>query len=79
MQHTDGRYGDAMRLPDRDPDRARRAFARASLAAQEEREWYFLMLATSAPDDASARRLEAYADDAYRDAVAIAREHDLDG
>jgi hypothetical protein len=78
MQHTD-RYGDAMRLPDRDPDAARRRFARGAMAAQEEREWYFLLLATSAPDDDSARQLEAYADDAYQDAVAIAREHDLDG
>lgn len=68
-------HGAAMRLPD--PDQARRDFARASVAAHEEREWYFLTLATSAPDDESARRLEAYADDAYQDAMAIAREHDL--
>ncbi len=70
------RHGAAMRL--QDPDQLRRDFAAASVAAHEEREWYFLMLASSASSDVSARMLEAYADDAYQDAIAIAREHDLD-
>ena len=59
-------------------ERRRVAFAAARVAAHADRELYFLDLAVRAPDDDSARRLELYADAAYRDAVAMAIEHDLD-
>ena len=69
-------HGTAMRLAD--PEDARRAFAAACVAAHEEREWHLLLLATSAPDDESAQHLEVRADDAYRDAMAVAQEHELE-
>lgn len=56
----------------------RRAFAIERAADHAERELYFLELAVDAPDDDSARQLELYADTAYRDALAIVTEHELD-
>ena len=43
------------------------------------RELYLLELAVRAPDDDSARQLELYAHEAYCDAEAIMKEHELDG
>jgi hypothetical protein len=61
-----------------DPERARVDYALARADQHAVRELYFLDLAVLAPDDESARALELYADEAYRDAVAITEEHDLD-
>src|SRR5689334_17738509 len=69
------RYGPAMRLSD--PELARIGFAAATLQQHCDREYFFLDLAVHAPDDESSRRLELYADDAYRDARAVATEHGL--
>jgi hypothetical protein len=59
-------------------DSRRLAFASARASDHVERELYFLELASDAPDDDSARQLEIYADTAYRDALAIVSEHELD-
>ena len=67
--------GSAMRLDD--ADRARLGFAAATLRQHFDREYFFLDLAVHAPDDDSSRQLELYADDAFRDAWAIATEHGL--
>jgi hypothetical protein len=64
-----------MRLPD--AEQARIGFAARSLRHHADREHFFLDLAVHAPDDESSRQLELYADDAYRDARAIASEHGL--
>ena len=42
------------------------------------RELYFLELAVRAPDEDSANALELYAYEAYKDALAIKEEHDLE-
>ena len=60
------------------PEQARLDHAAARLDIHDARECYLLELAVLAPDDDSARQLEIYAHDAYRDAQAIAEEHDLD-
>jgi hypothetical protein len=58
-------------------DREREGYARALLAQHADRELFFLQLAVMAPDDESSRWYEAYADEAYRDALAVAGEHDV--
>ena len=60
------------------PDQARLRFAAARADAHASRELYLLELAVRAPDDESARQLELHAHEAYCDARAIAKEHDLD-
>jgi hypothetical protein len=60
-----------------DPDDERRRFASARLQRHHDREHHFLRLAVEATDDAASRLWELCADDAYRDATAIAAEHDL--
>ena len=54
--------------------------ARAQARADEHsvRELYFLELAVKAPDEDSANALELYAYEAYKDALAIKEEHDLE-
>ena len=61
-----------------EPETARVDYARARADEHAVRELYFLDLAVQAPDDDSARALELYAYEAYQDAVAVTREHDLD-
>jgi hypothetical protein len=61
-----------------DPEQARLGFAAARAHSHAVRELYFLELAVRAPDDDSARQLESYAHEAYCDATAITKEHDLD-
>jgi hypothetical protein len=61
-----------------DPEQARLGFASARAHNHAVRELYFLELAVRAPDDDSARQLESYAHEAYCDAHAITKEHDLD-
>jgi hypothetical protein len=61
-----------------DPEQARRRFAAARADGHAVRELYLLELAVRASDDDSARRLELYADEAYRDAEAIRKEHELE-
>ena len=66
--------------PSSDPlglDRARRARARARMRHHERRELRALQLAVRADHDPSARLLEARADQAYLDALAIAGEHHI--
>jgi hypothetical protein len=58
-------------------EQARIDYARARADQHNVRELYFLELALGAPDDDSARVLELYAYDAYQDAQAITREHNL--
>jgi hypothetical protein len=69
------RHDRVMRLED--PELARIGFAAETLRHHADREWFFLDLAVHAPDDDSSRQLELYADDAYRDARAVATEHGL--
>jgi len=57
---------------------ARVATALVRLCEHAEREIHLLERAVHAPDPDTARRLNHYAHDAYRDAVAIAREHDIE-
>ena len=59
-------------------DQARLQFAAARADAHAVRELRLLELAVRAPDDESARDLELCAHEAYCDAHAIAKEHDLD-
>ena len=61
-----------------DPESSRIEYASARADAHAVRELYFLELAVQAPDDESARELELYAYDAYRDAMAFTKEHALD-
>jgi len=60
-----------------DPDAERVRFASALLERHHDREHHFLQLAVEAADDAASRLWELCADDAYRDATAIAKEHEL--
>ena len=60
-----------------DPDLTRLAFAAARADYHDARERYLLELAVLTSDDDFARRLEVYAHDAYRDALSIAEEHEL--
>ena len=60
------------------PEQARIDYALARADEHSVRELYFLELAVQAPDEDSANVLELYAFDAYRDALAITREHHLD-
>ena len=69
------RKGDTMRF--HDPDSARIQFAAACFERHTDREYYFLDLAVRAADDDSSLALEVCADEAYRDAIAIAEEHGL--
>ena len=62
----------------RSSEQARVDFAHARADEHSVRELYLLELAVNASDDDSARELELRADDAYRDALAITKEHDLD-
>jgi hypothetical protein len=62
----------------REPGHARVSVAFRTADAHAARELYFLELAVQAPDDESARQLEIYAYEAFRDADAIIKEHDLD-
>jgi hypothetical protein len=62
----------------RDPDAERVRFAAANLRRHHDREHHFLQLAVEAADDAASRLWEVCADDAYRDATAIAEEHELE-
>jgi hypothetical protein len=57
---------------------ARVATALARLCEHAEREIHLLDRAEQADDPDTARRLNHYARDAYRDAMAIAREHDIE-
>jgi hypothetical protein len=59
------------------PEQSRRRFAAARADEHAVRELYLLELAVRAPDDESARQLEVYAHEAYCDAEAITKEHDL--
>jgi hypothetical protein len=61
-----------------DPEQARRRFAASRASDHAVRELYLLELAVRAPDDDSARQLELYAHEAYCDAEAITKEHDLE-
>jgi hypothetical protein len=61
----------------RDPDAERVRFASDRLRRHHDREHHFLKLAVEASDDTASRMWEVYADDAYRDATAIAAEHGL--
>jgi len=58
-------------------EQARLGFASARADELAVRELYLLELAALSPDDA-ARRLEIHAYEAYCDAQAITREHDLE-
>lgn len=62
----------------KDPERARVDFATARADDHAERELYMLELAVSTTNDDFARRLELYALEAYLDAEAITREHELE-
>jgi len=61
----------------RDPDAERVRFAATRLQRHHDAEHHFLTLAVEAADDAASRLWELCADDAYRDATAIAEEHEL--
>jgi hypothetical protein len=69
---------DVCRHPGLTLEQARVDYALARADAHSLRELYFLELAVKAPDEDSANALELYAFDAYRDALAITKEHDLD-
>ena len=62
-----------------DPEQARVRYAAARADDHAVRELYLLELAVRAPDDDSARQLELYAHEAYCDAEAMTKEHELDG
>jgi hypothetical protein len=68
----------ACRHPGPTPEQARIDYALARADEHSVRELYFLELAVHAPDEDSANVLELYAFDAYKDALAITREHHLD-
>jgi hypothetical protein len=59
-----------------DPDQARTAYVTARIAMLEELERCLLELAVQATDDSAACWLEAWAETAWRDAVALGAEHD---
>ena len=63
----------------RTPEQARLETARVRADEHSVRELYFLELAVKAPDEDSANALELYAYEAYKDALAITKEHELDG
>jgi hypothetical protein len=67
------------RQPRRTPEQARLETAQARADEHSVRELYFLELAVKAPDEDSANALELYAYEAYKDALAITKEHDLEG
>ena len=73
------REDDVPRCTMPDPEHARLRFAASRADDHAVRELYLLELAVRTPDDDAARRLELYAHEAYCDAHAIAKEHDLDG
>jgi len=54
------------------------AWALARADGHSVRELYFLELAVQAPDEDSANALELYAYEAYKDALAITEEHELE-
>ena len=68
---------DVCRTPPAADDR-REAWALARADRHSVRELYFLELAVRAPDEDSANALELYAYEAYKDALAITEEHDLE-
>jgi hypothetical protein len=61
-----------------DPEARRVAFAAERAADLAERELALLTRATEASDDDVARELECDADTAYRNFIAITKEHGLD-
>jgi hypothetical protein len=69
---------DVCRHPRLTPEQARIAYAQARSSEHGVRELYFLELAVQAPDEDSANALEIYAYEAYKDALAITKEHELD-
>jgi len=73
------RHDDVARCTMPNAEQARVSFAAARADDHAVRELYLLELAVRAPDDDSARQLELDAHEAYCDAYAIAKEHDLDG
>jgi hypothetical protein len=62
----------------REPERSRVACAAARVDEHAARELYFLKLAVAAPDEESACELENHAYEAYCDAEALRKEHELD-
>ena len=68
---------DVCRTPPAAEDR-RIAWASARADQHSVRELYFLELAVQAPDEDSANALELYAYEAYKDALAITEEHELE-
>lgn len=59
------------------PEAARTRFARTKIQEHADREFLFLDLAVHAEDEETSALYELCADDAYQDATAIAREHDV--
>ena len=68
---------DVCRTPPAEEDR-RVAWALGRADGHSVRELYFLELAVRAPDEDSANALELHAYEAYKDALAITEEHDLE-
>ena len=77
LKRPDATHNDHGSLPPH-ADHARRQFAAARADQHAARELYLLELAVRAPDDESARQLELYAHEAYCDAHAITKEHELE-